>query len=134
METLRTDYARQGREIEISAPGDMLVTVRPFAFQRLLGNLVANAVRYGTHVSVAATRMPRWLTISVDDDGPGISADQREEAFKAFVRLDIARNVDDGGTGLGVAIARDIARSHGGDVSLSNSPLGGLRATIRLPV
>ncbi|MFT0891318.1 ATP-binding protein [Pseudochelatococcus sp. G4_1912] len=134
METLRTDYARQGREIEISAPGDMLVTVRPFAFQRLLGNLVANAVRYGTHVSVAATRMPRWLTISVDDDGPGISADQREEAFKAFVRLDIARNVDDGGTGLGLAIARDIARSHGGDVSLSNSPLGGLRATIRLPV
>lgn len=134
LESLRLDYARQGRDIMISISGDMLITVRPFAFQRLIGNLVANAVRYGTKVSVSATRMPRWLTISVDDDGPGIASDFREEAFKAFVRLDTARNVDDGGTGLGLAIARDIARSHGGDVSLSDSPLGGVRATIRIPL
>jgi two-component system osmolarity sensor histidine kinase EnvZ len=91
-------------------------------------------VRYGERVSVTASRIPRWLTIAVDDDGPGIPHELREEAFKAFVRLDAARNVDDGGTGLGLAIARDIARSHGGDVILSDSPMGGLRATIRLPV
>ncbi|MGI6245197.1 MAG: ATP-binding protein [Pseudochelatococcus sp.] len=134
LDNLRLDYARQGRDIEISVSGDMAVTVRLFAFQRLLGNLVANAVRYGERVSVTASRIPRWLTIAVDDDGPGIPHELREEAFKAFVRLDAARNVDDGGTGLGLAIARDIARSHGGDVILSDSPMGGLRATIRLPV
>jgi two-component system osmolarity sensor histidine kinase EnvZ len=79
-------------------------------------------------------RDPRWLTITVDDDGPGIPEDQRDEVFKPFVRLDEARNIDEGGTGLGLAIARDIARSHGGEVMLGDSPLGGLRAAVRVPV
>jgi len=70
----------------------------------------------------------------VEDDGPGISPDMREEVFKPFVRLDEARNQDEGGSGLGLAIARDIARSHGGDITLSDSPIGGLRATVRVPV
>ena len=72
--------------------------------------------------------------ISVDDDGPGIPHQLREEVFKPFLRLDDARNQDEGGTGLGLAIARDIARSHGGEIALSDSPLGGLRATVRVPV
>ncbi|MGZ5882362.1 MAG: ATP-binding protein, partial [Xanthobacteraceae bacterium] len=76
----------------------------------------------------------RYLTVMVDDDGPGIPANMREEVFKPFLRLDGARNQDEGGTGLGLAIARDIARSHGGDIILSDSPLGGLRATVRVPV
>ena len=80
-----------------------------------------------------ATHDADWLTILVDDDGPGIPPDAREEVFKPFFRLDQARNLDESGTGLGLSIARDIARSHGGDVSLSDSPLGGLRATIRIP-
>lgn len=134
LETLRADCARQGQTLTVSVPGDMTVTVRPLAFQRLVGNLVANAVRHGEKVSVTATRMPRWLTIAVEDDGPGIASELREEAFKPFVRFDAARNVDDGGTGLGLAIARDIARSHGGEIELSDSPLGGLKATIRVPV
>jgi two-component system osmolarity sensor histidine kinase EnvZ len=71
--------------------------------------------------------------VSIDDDGPGIPAERREDVFKPFVRLDEARNVDEGGSGLGLAIARDIARAHGGDVLLSDSPLGGLRATVRVP-
>ena len=70
----------------------------------------------------------------VDDDGPGIPAELREDVFKPFFRVDEARNVDGGGTGLGLAIARNIARSHGGDIILGESPLGGLRATVRLPV
>jgi two-component system osmolarity sensor histidine kinase EnvZ len=70
----------------------------------------------------------------VDDDGPGIPQDMREEVFRQFLRLDDARNVDEGGTGLGLAIARDIARSHGGDIALGDSPMGGLRATVRVPV
>ena len=72
--------------------------------------------------------------MSVDDDGPGIPLQMREEVFKPFLRIDDARNQDEGGTGLGLAIARDIARSHGGDITLSDSPLGGLRATVKVPV
>jgi len=69
----------------------------------------------------------------VDDDGPGISPERREEAFRPFHRLDQGRNLQSGGSGLGLAIARDIARGHGGDILLDQSPMGGLRATIRLP-
>ena len=73
------------------------------------------------------------LTVTVDDDGPGIPAESREDVFKPFVRLDEARNLDASGTGLGLAIARDIARSHGGDITLDDSPLGGLRVVVRVP-
>ena len=76
----------------------------------------------------------RWLTVTVDDDGPGIPVALREDVFKPFLRLDDARNQDEGGSGLGLAIARDIARSHGGDIMLGDSPMGGLRAAVRIPV
>jgi two-component system osmolarity sensor histidine kinase EnvZ len=108
--------------------------LRPDAFKRCIANLVANAQRYGDYVSVEASRDQRFLTIHVDDDGPGIAPEQREDVFRPFFRLDEARNQDAGGTGLGLAIARDIARSHGGDIGLSDSPAGGLRATVRIPV
>ncbi len=85
-------------------------------------------------VAITGHRDHRWLTVTVDDDGPGIPAPLREDVFKPFLRLDDARNQDEGGTGLGLAIARDIARSHGGDITLGDSPLGGLRATVRVPV
>jgi two-component system, OmpR family, osmolarity sensor histidine kinase EnvZ len=111
-----------------------VVTVRPAAFKRCLSNLVTNAGRYAPSVSISGHRDHRWLTVSVDDDGPGIPAAMREEVFKPFFRLDDARNQDEMGTGLGLAIARDIARSHGGDIVLGDSPLGGLRATVRIPV
>jgi len=99
----------------------------------MLFNLVSNACRHGTRVAISANHETRWLLISVDDDGPGIRPEAREDVFKPFVRLDEARNQDEGGSGLGLAIARDIARSHGGDIVLGDSPLGGLRATVRLP-
>ena len=114
--------------------GDPIAIVRPDAFKRCLGNLVSNAARHGDRIALTAVHDERWLTITIDDDGPGIPAENRDEVFKPFVRLDEARNVDEGGTGLGLAIARDIARSHGGDVQLGSSPLGGLRATVRVPV
>jgi two-component system osmolarity sensor histidine kinase EnvZ len=131
---LKTDAERDGHATQVTISGDPLATVRPAAFKRCLGNLVANAARHGDSIAIAAVHDERWLTITVDDDGPGIPADQREEVFKPFVRLDEARNVDEGGTGLGLAIARDIARSHGGDVILADSPMGGLRASVRVPV
>ncbi|HVH49176.1 MAG TPA: ATP-binding protein, partial [Sphingomicrobium sp.] len=109
------------------------VMVRPTAFSRLVGNLVSNAMRYAKTVHVEARHRAKWLTITVDDDGPGIPERSRDDVFKPFFRLDEARNLDASGTGLGLAIARDIARSHGGNVTLSDSPMGGLRATIRIP-
>ena len=109
------------------------VTVRPNAFTRLLSNLVGNALRYATNVTLTANHTRGSLIVIVDDDGPGIPADSRDEVFKPFVRLDAARNQDAGGTGLGLAIARDIARSHGGDIMLEDSPMGGLRAIVRVP-
>ncbi|WP_287741084.1 ATP-binding protein [Methylobacterium sp.] len=133
LEDLRTDVERLGghvSEVEVTAPAT--VTVRPDAFRRCLFNLAANAARYGDTIAIAARQESRWLAVSIDDDGPGIPPEQREEVFKPFVRLDDARQ-DAGGSGLGLAIALDIARMHGGDVSLHDSPLGGLRATVRIP-
>jgi two-component system, OmpR family, osmolarity sensor histidine kinase EnvZ len=133
LEELRSDAERQGYGLTLDIVGDPIVTVRPDAFRRLLVNLVANEARHGDRVEISANHETRWLVLHVDDDGPGIPPEMREEVFKPFVRLDEARNQDEGGSGLGLAIARDIARSHGGDIALSESPLGGLRATVRLP-
>ena len=118
----------------MSFHGYPIVTVKPAAFRRCLGNLVSNAARFADKIEIVGHRDHRYLTITIDDDGPGIPATMREEVFKPFLRLDDARNPDQGGTGLGLAIARDIARSHGGDITLDTSPLGGLRARVRVPV
>ena len=95
---------------------------------------LSNAARHGDRIRLEGSCDAKFLQIHVDDDGPGIPADARENVFRPFVRLDEARNQDEGGTGLGLAIARDIARSHGGDIMLGDSPMGGLRATVRIPV
>jgi two-component system osmolarity sensor histidine kinase EnvZ len=134
LEDLKADAERHGHATEVRFTGDPIVTVRPDAFKRCLGNLVSNAQRHGQKIAIEAAREQRFLTVHVDDDGPGIAPENREDVFRPFFRLDEARNQDGGGTGLGLAIARDIARSHGGDVSLGEAPLGGLRASVRVPV
>jgi two-component system, OmpR family, osmolarity sensor histidine kinase EnvZ len=134
LEELKQDAERQDHATELTITGDPVVEVKPDAIRRLLTNLVSNAARHGNRIAIRATHDARYLIVMVDDDGPGIRPENREEVFKPFFRLDEARNVDEGGTGLGLAIARDIARAHGGDIILSDSPLGGLRATVRLPV
>ncbi len=113
--------------------GEAIVRVRPQSFKRCLVNLVTNATRHAKTVEIAGRHAAGHLTITVDDDGPGIPIEEREAVFKPFYRLDNARNLDATGTGLGLPTARDIARAHGGDVMLSESPLGGLRATITVP-
>ncbi|MGE0503142.1 MAG: ATP-binding protein [Rhizobiaceae bacterium] len=137
---LRDGFARLAEEARLrkrdfayTIAGNAEVQVRPGAFARLLGNVVGNAFRYAATVRVAAVHARGSLTVTVDDNGPGIPPDRREDVFKPFVRLDEARNQDESGTGLGLSIARDIARGHGGDVALEDSPMGGLRAVIRLP-
>ena len=134
LEQLKTDAERDGRNVTVAFRGAPVVTARPNAFKRCLANLVSNAARYGKSISISGQRDHRWLIVTVDDDGPGIPSGMREDVFKPFLRLDDARNQDEGGTGLGLAIARDIARSHGGDITLGESSLGGLRATVRVPV
>ncbi|MGN6286135.1 MAG: ATP-binding protein [Afipia sp.] len=134
LEELRSDAERQGHVATAAFRGLPIVTVKPAAFKRCIANLVSNAARHANTIAITGHRDHRWLTVTVDDDGPGIPMKMREEVFKPFLRLDDARNQDEGGTGLGLAIARDIARSHGGDITLGDSPMGGLRASVRVPV
>ena len=125
---------RQGSTVELAASGDMTGMVRPNAFKRCITNLVDNAQRHGRRVSIAATKSDGVIEIAVDDDGPGIPSAARDEVFRPFHRLDGSRNPDTGGVGLGLTIARDVARSHGGDVTLGDAPSGGLRALVHLPL
>ena len=134
LDELKADAERHGHTASVVFHGHPIVTVRPAAFKRCLANLVSNAARFASTISITGHRDHRWMTVTIDDDGPGIPPPMREEVFKPFLRLDDARNQDEGGTGLGLAIARDIARSHGGDITLADGPLGGLRAVVRVPV
>ena len=134
LETLRLESERLGHETHVTYAGEPIATVRPDAFKRCLANLLNNALRHGEKISIEGSCDQKFLLIHVDDDGPGIPTDSRENVFRPFVRLDEARNQDKGGTGLGLSISRDVARAHGGDVFLSKSPLGGLRASVRVPV
>ncbi|NNK77776.1 MAG: HAMP domain-containing protein [Litoreibacter sp.] len=129
---------RSGKDVEIgSLPKEPVqLKLRPLSIHRAVENLIGNAVRYGSRARVSITVLETALRVSVEDDGPGIRPDLREEALKPFARLDAARNQNEGsGLGLGLAIAADIVRSHGGSLRLGDSAdLGGLSAEIVLPL
>ncbi|HEX6858671.1 MAG TPA: ATP-binding protein [Caulobacteraceae bacterium] len=134
IEEVSEGAARAGAKVRIEAEPDVEVHVRPIALKRALSNLIMNAAVHGEHVRVLVQPTPTGgVEIMVDDDGPGIPPDRYEDAFKPFNRLDESRNQNEKGVGLGLAIARDVARGHGGELTLAPSPLGGLRATVRLP-
>lgn len=121
------------KSFSVKIKGDPSIVVRPTAFSRLMANLILNALRHAENVEVRYHHKKRSLELQVHDDGPGIPEDQREEVFKPFVRLDDARNQDETGTGLGLAIAQDIVHTHGGEISLGESDLGGLQVIVKLP-
>jgi two-component system osmolarity sensor histidine kinase EnvZ len=129
-----TQARRKGAVVDLHTEGEIVVPVRPNAFKRCVTNLVENADRYAEHVSVRAGKRGDTVEITVDDDGPGIPADKREAAFRPFYRLENSRNPQTGGVGLGLTIARDVIRGHGGDIVLGDSPAGGLRARVVLPI
>ena len=130
----KADAKAPSKAVDVKVSGDLVMEVRPNALRRCVMNLVENALRHGTHAQVSASQHDDMVEIAVDDDGPGIPAEQREEVFRPFHRLDTGRTLSSGGVGLGLAIARDIARGHGGEITLADSKLGGLRAVVRLPV
>lgn len=114
--------------------GRLMLQARPHSLRRCLANLIGNARRYGRQVWLSlALQGNNSIDIIIDDDGPGIPADKRDAVFRPFHRLEPSRNQQTGGVGLGLTIARDVARRHGGDVILQDSPYGGLRAIVRLP-
>jgi two-component system osmolarity sensor histidine kinase EnvZ len=130
----KADAKTPEKKVELAVNDDLVIEVRPNALKRCVTNLLENALRHGTHSQVSAGVNGTVVEIAVDDDGPGIPPEQREEAFRPFHRLDSGRTLAAGGVGLGLAIARDIARGHGGDIVLGESKMGGLRAVVRLPV
>ena len=124
---------RDGTDISLALPEDYVLPLRPDALRRCLANLLSNARRYGSHVWLTALPLADGVDIIIDDDGPGIPAAQRENVFRPFFRLDAARNPATGGVGLGLTIARDVARGHGGELTLEESPQHGLRVRLHLP-
>jgi two-component system osmolarity sensor histidine kinase EnvZ len=125
---------KQRDDVETVPYADRDIEIRPLMLKRALGNLINNARKYGQRTRLSLEETPDFLLFHVDDDGPGIPAGQRAQVFKAFQRLDEARNQNVEGVGLGLSIAQDIAQLHGGTILLSDSELGGLRATLRLPL
>jgi two-component system osmolarity sensor histidine kinase EnvZ len=127
--------AAEGVQFSLSVKQDpIIVGLRRNAFKRAIMNLASNAARFGDRVSIRAFRSKSWLTILVEDNGPGIPEDKRDQVFRPFYSLDDARNQNRKSTGLGLAIARDIVRGHGGEIELEKSALGGLKAIVRVPV
>ena len=136
--------ARQGKHdagaaVDLHTEGEIVLPLRAQAFRRCIQNLLDNGLRYGKHVAVRAGRRADAdgtdvIEVIVDDDGPGIPEDKREDVFRPFVRLDSSRNQGTGGVGLGLSIVRDVVRAQGGDAVLEDAPIGGLRVRLRLPV
>jgi two-component system osmolarity sensor histidine kinase EnvZ len=127
--------ASSGRKIMLFVSERPLpAVIRRNAFKRAITNLVSNATRFGKRIAITAKKTRRNLLITVEDDGPGVPAEARETVFVPFRSLDNARNQNVKSTGLGLAIARDIIRAHGGEIHLGESQMGGLKATIRMPL
>ena len=125
--------SQAGVPIELEIAESASLSLRREAIRRCITNLITNAQRYGKNVRVSCSKRARGLELLVDDDGPGIPPERRDEVFKPFFRLEQSRNPATGGVGLGLTIARDVARNHGGELTLDGAPMGGLRARLWLP-
>jgi signal transduction histidine kinase len=128
------DLSDTGKDVTFTGPGKTLYRCRSVSLRRALSNLIENAVTYGQRAWVKLTEEPDVLCITIDDDGPGIGASDLARVFKPFVQLEDARRCKTDGVGLGMTIARSIVRGHGGDITLTNRPEGGLRVAVRMPI
>jgi len=132
LKDLIQDLISNLKDVEFGVKTEPIVQIRPAMIRRALSNLINNALKYGNHAWITLRSDADRVYIDIDDDGPGIPPSKRREAFKAFQRLDEARNQNIEGVGLGLSITRDIAQIHGGNIILDDSPKGGLRATLQL--
>ncbi len=128
LEEVASGARRAGAEVALVTPPALTLPLRPDAVRRAVTNLVDNARRHASRIGLSAEPQERSVNVLVDDDGPGIPVERRESVFRPF------ETGAGGGTGLGLTIARDIVRAHGGEITLEQSPMGGLRARIRLPL
>jgi signal transduction histidine kinase len=121
-------------KLHYEGPPHLTVQVRSLSMKRALVNLISNAVNYGGSAKVRlSVSNPRLVVIEIEDDGPGISPTELDRVFEPFHRGEPSRNRETGGVGLGLPIARNIMRAHGGDITLANRPTGGIKATVTLP-
>ena len=136
LDSLCSDAADAGQEVTLEDGAGEAVLIQGDAatLRRCLGNLLDNALKYGTRARAAIGSEDGWAKVRIRDEGPGIPENQRERVFEPFARLETSRSRDTGGTGLGLTIAREIARRHGGRVSLSNRPEGGLEVLLEIPL
>jgi signal transduction histidine kinase len=134
LRSLVSDLDPTGAMVTIEVAPDINIVCQPIGLRRVLGNVIENGIFYGDRVLVSATMHEDGVTMDVDDAGPGIKQADRERVFVPFYRLETSRNRETGGTGLGLSIAQTIVHSHGGSIELHDSPLGGLRVRIMLPI
>jgi signal transduction histidine kinase len=134
VESMVDDYADLGQAVSLHAPEALRISGRPQALRRAIGNLVENALKYGGQAAIEISQADGSLRIAVDDEGPGLPDTELEKVFEPFYRIESSRSRDTGGVGLGLAIVRQVARGHGGDVVLENRTGGGLRAVLWLPL
>ncbi|MBR1778641.1 MAG: two-component sensor histidine kinase [Alphaproteobacteria bacterium] len=125
---------KNGLAVQFNCNYSLIMDIRRNDFKRCLWNLVTNAGRYGTQINVSMTVSDKCLEIAVEDNGPGIPANKRDDVFKAFFRLDESRNPETGGVGLGLTITRDIVTAHGGKIYMEDSALGGLKVVMVFPI
>jgi len=134
LEEVARDAGRNGPPVKVTITDEVELPLARNAMRRCLTNLVENARRHGDVTELTIQRNGRVLEIYVDDNGPGIAPEMREDVFRPFFRIDSSRNTETGGTGLGLSIAQDVVSGHGGEISLTDSPLGGLRVALRIPI
>lgn len=129
------DATRNNENIIFKPNNDKInISGREVSLTRCFNNLISNAIFYGKKCEISFDTNEKYVFIHFDDDGPGIEPENYQKALSPFSRLDNSRNQNKKGVGLGLSITRDITHSHGGEIFLTKSPLGGLRATIRLPL
>jgi len=134
LEEVVHDARRNGTDVTLHIEESVTLPLARAAIRRCLTNLADNAARHAERIEMRLRRNGSVLEIMVDDDGPGIPEEMRDDVFRPFFRLDESRNMETGGTGLGLSIAQDIVHGHGGEISLDDSPMGGLRVLIRIPI
>jgi two-component system, OmpR family, osmolarity sensor histidine kinase EnvZ len=134
IEKIVASYNHYDNSLQLTISTPVTMPLRQQAIRRAITNILDNAVRYARNIAIDVRTTPQHLIVTIDDDGEGIPEEMREIVFKPFYRIDSSRNLETGGVGLGLAIARDIINGHGGTITLGESPAKGLRVVIRLPL